>query len=674
MILAIVLKTSIVLVLAALIAKLLQKRGKNSELVWLTALISALAIPVVSVLLPVWQVQILPSPAQPESHEVPVVQVPVKAVDIPIARSLKVQKLEKEPVTRIEAPVIAAVKPDISKPGKSDVPILLIVWAAGVAVVSARMCSGLLRLRRFRKDSEILDVTDFVFDGHTAAELAGYAGKWELRRSRTQLPSGPLTWGLFRPIVILPQSSITWSRHRQEVVLLHELAHVRRRDGISAFIAECACVVYWFNPLVWVGARALRDESERAADVAVVQSGIPAAVYAEELLQAAIDFKYQVRPRNMPGAQAMTSPKLENRLRAILAAETVAATRPRKWLVLAALLSATTIPAIAAFQAVPKNSPERQTALQHAKALALATVMYSHDYDSYFPNAKSDAAAWNRVRFYLKSKPPVEAPKSMGNFHFNRKISRVSSEQIPSPSKTPVWYEVLSDKDTPFAVAFADGHAKLIEPSDRAIFVKQLSQNFSQAQGLHIELNAGEAQFLMRYQNIVRRYKKLKSSPNKLPPSVRANVLKKYIELRKMDEMKANTFDLQKKARLQVFEAQKQLDKLQLRKQINDSMQQQSNDLLRRSLSEKGGEISPEQLETLQKSIELSQKIMSKGLSEDIARSLEQARKTGSPALIPDQIKIIHDHVSAAKTAELRRNPKSPCGSKGCKRSWSLPG
>jgi beta-lactamase regulating signal transducer with metallopeptidase domain len=90
--------------------------------------------------------------------------------------------------------------------------------------------------------------------------------------------------GLGRPVVLVPEAGTTWSAARKRVVLLHELSHVKRHDCASQLVAHVACAVYWFNPLVWCAARALRVERERVCDEAVVRDGTPASSYADHLL------------------------------------------------------------------------------------------------------------------------------------------------------------------------------------------------------------------------------------------------------------------------------------------------------------------------------------------------------------------------------------------------------
>src|ERR1017187_2927636 len=76
-----------------------------------------------------------------------------------------------------------------------------------------------------------------------------------------------------------------WPVERLRAALLHELMHVRRRDLLAQTMAQAACCLYWFHPLVWVAARQLRRERERACDDAVLLGGIAAHDYAQHLIE-----------------------------------------------------------------------------------------------------------------------------------------------------------------------------------------------------------------------------------------------------------------------------------------------------------------------------------------------------------------------------------------------------
>jgi hypothetical protein len=100
-----------------------------------------------------------------------------------------------------------------------------------------------------------------------------------------------MTWGFRRAIVLLPRAAHGWSAERLSAVLLHELAHVRRRDSLSQSLARVVAAVYWINPLVWFGITALKREAEIASDDAVLGFGVRPSTYANELVRLASEFR-----------------------------------------------------------------------------------------------------------------------------------------------------------------------------------------------------------------------------------------------------------------------------------------------------------------------------------------------------------------------------------------------
>jgi TonB family protein len=132
-----------------------------------------------------------------------------------------------------------------------------------------------------------------------------------------------------------------------DAVLAHELAHVQRRDVLAQSIAQAACCLYWFHPLVWMALRELRREREHACDDAVLHSGVPAHAYASHLMELARDMA--ARRVWLADAPAMAGTShLETRIRAMLSAG-----RNRNPLRRRAALS---VAAIAAFAFLPLSS------------------------------------------------------------------------------------------------------------------------------------------------------------------------------------------------------------------------------------------------------------------------------------------------------------------------------
>jgi len=135
-------------------------------------------------------------------------------------------------------------------------------WVVGVVLVLLSITSGQLRLHRFSRR------TQAVRDAAWMTLLKEACETLQLRRVLTLLQPAenlmPLTWGWWRPVVLLPAEADNWPLERRRIVLLHELAHVKRWDCLTQLAANIVCALFWFNPLVWLAARRMCVERERA--------------------------------------------------------------------------------------------------------------------------------------------------------------------------------------------------------------------------------------------------------------------------------------------------------------------------------------------------------------------------------------------------------------------------
>jgi TonB family protein len=158
-------------------------------------------------------------------------------------------------------------------------------WTAGAALNLAILLAGMWRLARVRARAR--SVADRRWTGIAADVARAYGVQRPVRLLQSDHPTLLVTWGAARPKIVLPRGAADWSEERVRVVLTHELAHVRRGDWAVQIAAEILRSIYWFNPLAWIVCRRLRDESEHAADDAVLSVGIPGRDYAAHLLDVA---------------------------------------------------------------------------------------------------------------------------------------------------------------------------------------------------------------------------------------------------------------------------------------------------------------------------------------------------------------------------------------------------
>jgi TonB family protein len=147
----------------------------------------------------------------------------------------------------------------------ASAPWLTLLWAAGFALRMVSLANAARRAIRLVRSARKLDGSIRVSDD----------------------AAGPLAWSFGNGAIILPAQSGSWSADEMSAVVRHEAAHVARRDCQALLVAELACAVYWFHPMVWYAARRMRIEQEHAADDCVLQEGILPADYAMGLVSMA---------------------------------------------------------------------------------------------------------------------------------------------------------------------------------------------------------------------------------------------------------------------------------------------------------------------------------------------------------------------------------------------------
>jgi hypothetical protein len=83
--------------------------------------------------------------------------------------------------------------------------------------------------------------------------------------------TGPAVLGAWRPRIVLPQAILEdFGCDQFEAILLHELAHIRRRDVVIHWLMIAARVLHWFNPIAWLALSRMAAERELACDDVVI--------------------------------------------------------------------------------------------------------------------------------------------------------------------------------------------------------------------------------------------------------------------------------------------------------------------------------------------------------------------------------------------------------------------
>lgn len=272
-------KSTLVLGAAALAARSLRHgSAARRHLVWTLALGALLVLPLMALALPAWKLPFLQIRTLPAA---------MGGVGVP-------------------APAVPA--------GFSPGAWVALVWALGAAAVLARMAAGWVGVMRLARGATRIDDPRWAETVRTLGRAVGVRGRVRLLRGTGA--AMPATWGVVRATVLIPAQADEWTAERRRVVLLHELAHVARRDCLTQMLATLCCAVYWFHPGAWWAARRMRVEREEACDDRVLAAGARASDYAGHLVEVARAFRLP-RPAAPVLAMARGS-QLQARVLAVL--------------------------------------------------------------------------------------------------------------------------------------------------------------------------------------------------------------------------------------------------------------------------------------------------------------------------------------------------------------------
>ncbi|QEG38177.1 M56 family metallopeptidase [Roseimaritima ulvae] len=339
-------KGAALLVMAATVALALRRdSAATRHWVWFVAIVALLLVPWMSVLLPQWRVL----PAWATISDTNRISTQIQIVDPMESVSVEALPMEsftspprtlgplanlptdvaEEPSSKLADSPAVSVNPVRPMPNVGDrsdpwtwQSVIPWCWAIGMGALLLRLAAARVLLWHTERSSMVLapsckhhrDVA--IHDSFCNACL-----QLGIRDSVTLLihPQNniPIVWGILRHRLLLPETARQWSNEQLRSVLLHELAHIKRRDAWTQLLAQAACALHWFNPLVWFAMWRLHVERERACDDLVLASGVRASAYAEHLLDVAT--RLSTSPWTQVSGLAMArNSSLHDRLSAVL--------------------------------------------------------------------------------------------------------------------------------------------------------------------------------------------------------------------------------------------------------------------------------------------------------------------------------------------------------------------
>ncbi len=412
-------KGTVLLALAAVAALILRRdSAATRHLVWLLAIVAMLVVPVLSAMLPQWRVL----PAWMSSSRPAVVAVSSPSIVLPAGGV-------------IESPEVAASAPRFSEN---------IVTTGGLTPPRSPILS------QSRSDST-------TEHDPIVTAMEAICTQLGISRPVTLLihpnKTIPVVWGILRCRLMLPAEARQWSDEQLRSVLLHELAHIKRRDPLLQLLAQVACALDWFNPLVWFAAWRLDVERERSCDDLVLASGIRPSAYAGHLLDVVTGHS-PVRWTQSCGLAMARKSSLEGRLAAVLGKDL---NRRGVSVALAGLALAiavgVAVPIAMLRAADEKKNPPPAAQPMHKDARSLYEIWQRNDRaNGDIPGGLIDELA-DSVKLFIKLNPNSETVPKLKEF-----LPRLdATHDWKSADAIALLEELAAVKDSPLSTAVWKG-------------------------------------------------------------------------------------------------------------------------------------------------------------------------------------------------------------------------
>jgi beta-lactamase regulating signal transducer with metallopeptidase domain len=211
-------------------------------------------------------------------------------------------------------------------------PNIVLLWLVGVTILSIRLVVSWSRIKKLARTASPASETW----GRTLDRLAGVLA---LRRGVAILESAavevPTVIGWLKPLILLPMSTISALKPEEiEMLLAHELAHIRRHDFFVNLMQTAVETLMFYHPAVWWMSHRIRIEREHCCDDMAIETCGSALRYARALTHLE-----ELRARQSELALAANGGSLITRIRRLVTSTDDAVSDTSRWGAAAAVLA-----------------------------------------------------------------------------------------------------------------------------------------------------------------------------------------------------------------------------------------------------------------------------------------------------------------------------------------------
>jgi beta-lactamase regulating signal transducer with metallopeptidase domain len=170
-------------------------------------------------------------------------------------------------VSTIDKPIMQS---EIKTPGKENglENVIAYIWALGVSIMLLWILSVYYSFNRRLKKGVVIE--DMRIMNIFEACKTKMKVKKDIKLILQETVNSPSLLGIIRPRILLCKSTVELTDKQLEYILLHELAHFKRRDGFVNYLLIVLQIIHWFNPLLWFCFECIRQDMEAAADEKVL--------------------------------------------------------------------------------------------------------------------------------------------------------------------------------------------------------------------------------------------------------------------------------------------------------------------------------------------------------------------------------------------------------------------
>lgn len=210
------------------------------------------------------------SPTSSSWEQAPVKQEPKQQRDYIANSYFSGENVAREEIQPISEGVLMPAAVDATTSFSFTFKLLAWLWGIGVLFLLCNLVIQLLSKKRQLKAMEL----------STDAELVSILEECK-KRLYIKLPVrlylgqhqslGPHIFGIFMPCIYIPKSLyMNLDRLQLSHIMMHELAHLKRRDTLWNLLGSIALAIHWMNPLVWFWMKWMKGERELACDACVL--------------------------------------------------------------------------------------------------------------------------------------------------------------------------------------------------------------------------------------------------------------------------------------------------------------------------------------------------------------------------------------------------------------------